>query len=173
MQHDATQHLPPYRVRPRFQTKTPFSPAELIQKIRLRLDSPDATCKGQITDIHYATIYIPAEDQHYWSPQLSLTVEEQEESGSLLRGLYGPRPAIWTMFVFFYCIIGFATLVILMLGLSYMSLDLPASILWFIPVLIILFLSLYLVAYLGQRKGHDQMVTLHQFIEDALGMDIR
>lgn len=172
MQHDAAQHLPPYRVRPRFQVDTPFQPKELIEKLRHQLNAKDATCKGRITDIHYATLYIPAKDQHYWSPQLSLTIEEEGE-GSLLRGLYGPQPAIWTMFVFFYCIIGFATLVILMVGLSYMSLDLPTTIFWWVPLLILLLLSLYLVAFLGQRKGQDQMIILHQFLENALDMDIR
>lgn len=34
------------------------------------------------------------------------------------------------------------------------------AILWLIAVLVIAFLSLYLVAYFGQQKGHDETVTL-------------
>lgn len=172
MQHHAEKHLPPYSVRPRFRASIPYSPLELSQIINAALNNPTATCKGKLTGIHYITLVIPEADQHYWSPQLSITVEVQNR-GSLIKGVYGPRPVIWTMFVFFYSIMGFITLVILMFGLSYKSLDLPAPFLWLVPLLLLIILSLYLVAYLGQKKGHDQMVVLHQFLEDTLDMDIR
>ncbi len=164
-------HLPKYRVRPRFQVFTISNPQELSDKIKVSLEQKDAPCKGKVTTFNYATLYLPFKDQHYWSPQLSLTFEKKDD-GCLLRGLYGPRPAVWTMFVFFYCILGFAVLVTTIVGLSYVMLDLPAPMLWLIPLLVLAFLSLYIVAYLGQKKGHDQMLVLHNFLEDAIGLEI-
>ena len=168
----AEEHLPPYRVRPRFQIETEYTITELAEKINLGLQRGNAPCKGRVNPT-YATLYLPYEEQHYWSPRLTLTLEETENGGSLLRGLYGPRPAVWTMFIFFYAIIGFAMMVIGIIGLSHLTLGDPAPILWLVPVLGVVFLSLYLVAYFGQKLGHDQMVILHQFMEESTGLEIQ
>ncbi len=74
------------------------------------------------------------------------------------------------MFVFFYAVIGFAILVISIVGFSNLSLGNPGPILWFLPLLIIVFLSLYFVAHQGQKLGHDQMLLLHDFVEDSTGL---
>ena len=58
------------------------------------------------------------------------------------------------------------------LGLSLWSLGNSAGILWFVPVLVFLFLSLYLVAYFGQKLGHKQMGNIHRFIEKCLDQEI-
>jgi len=150
-----------YKVRPRFKIETSYSVAALKKKLQDGLKHNDATCIG-IVNPGYVTLYIPHKDQHYWSPQLNLTFEETEK-GSVLRGLYSPRPDVWTMFVFFYALIGLAVLFIGVLGLSYLMLDKPAIILWLVPVLILVFLSLYLVAHFGQKLGEKQMIILHDF----------
>jgi len=102
---------------------------------------------------------------------LQISFEDTEE-GTLMRGLYGPRASVWTMFVFFYSLIGFAIIVVSIVGMSFLSLKKPATILWAIPILILVFLSLYLVSYSGKKMGYDQMVILHCFIEDSTGLDI-
>ncbi|MFK7806255.1 MAG: hypothetical protein AB8F74_00510 [Saprospiraceae bacterium] len=169
MSSNAEEHLPPYRVRPRFEFTSEFSTTEIIEKINTALRSEDAPCKGHAKQ-RYARIFLPKKEQHYWSPQLSVTLEEME-SGTLVRGLYGPRPEVWTMFIFFYSLIAFAIVVVSVIGYSSFSLGQGASILYSVPVLIIAFLSLYFVSYSGQKLGHDQMVTLHGFIEDILEME--
>ena len=148
--------------------ETSYTSEQLLSKIKQALEAENATCTGQVHS-RYATVYIPHQDQHYWSPQLSLSVEETD-TGTILRGLYGPRPVVWTMFIFFYSVIGVAILFIGVLGFSYLSLGKDASILWSIPMLTIVFLSLYLVAHFGQKLGHDQMIILHTFIQEATGL---
>ncbi len=150
-----------YKVRPRFKMEVHYAVDELRKKLQEGLQQEDAACIG-IVNPGYVTLYIPHNDQHYWSPQLNLTFEETEK-GCVLRGLYSPRPAVWTMFVFFYAIIALAILFIGVMGLSYQMLDKPATILWLVPVLILIFLSLYLVAFFGQRLGEKQMIILHEF----------
>lgn len=150
--------------------QTSLSPDDINQRIRTLLKAENAPCEGQTTR-GFATIYPPQKEQHFWSPQLTITIEELEE-GNLVRGLYGPKPSVWTMFVFFYSAIGFATMIILMVGLSLWSLGNSADILWFVPGLIILLMSLYLVAYSGQKLGHKQMGILHRFIEECLEVQI-
>ncbi|MEQ8364505.1 MAG: hypothetical protein RH948_16640 [Cyclobacteriaceae bacterium] len=154
------------RVRPRFKLETLYSSEQLLHQIKEALDKEDAPCTGQV-HAQYATIYIPHKDQHYWSPQLTLSLEETE-SGSILRGLYGPRPVVWTMFIFFYSLIGVAILFIGVMGFSYLSIGKSTTMLWYIPILVVVFLSLWLVAHFGQKLGHDQMVILHTFIEKVV-----
>ena len=166
----AASHLPHYRVRPRFKVNVPLSIEELSGKIELALNQADATCIGKAKP-GYITLYVPKKDQHYWSPQLNLTMEENE-NGCSLRGLYCPRPAVWTLFIFFYSAIGFATLIIAMVGLSRISLDKSGTILWLVPLLLLIIGSLWLVSYYGQKLGEDQMITLHHFLEESTGLNL-
>lgn len=157
------------QVRPRFKIHSEVTAKEIIAKIETALKDDKASCTGKVHH-NYITLHIPVADQHYWSPQLTLTLEE-EEGVTTIRGMYSPRPAVWTMFVFFYSIIGLAILVVGTLGLSYLMLDKPAFVLWWVPILSILFLSLYLVSFFGQKLGHDQMLTLHHFFENSVEID--
>lgn len=166
----AEAHLPTRGIRPRFKIKTPFPEMEIEEKLRTSLKKGNVLIVGRVNS-GYATFYLPFEEQHYWSPQLNLTFENEEDS-CLIRGMYGPRPAVWTMFIFFYSLIAFAILFISIIGFSNYSLDKSAMILWLVPVLMLIFLSLWLVAYFGQKLGHEQMVILHEFIEDSLGVEI-
>ncbi len=160
------EHIEFHRIRPRIRIESNLSPSQLSQKVKNNLRDQNKI-EGKVLP-NFVTIYPVKEDQHYWSPQLTITIEETE-NGSLIRGLYGPKPSVWTMFIFFYSFIGFATMIVALIGLSFLSLDKDASILWLVPVLIILFFSLYLVAYLGQKFGHKQMIYLHHFMEECLG----
>ena len=166
MPQNPEDHLPPYRVRPRFETETVCTMEELAQKIIDALAQENAPCKGKIRH-GYVSFTIPESEQHYWSPQLDISFEESEK-GCLVRGLYGPRPAVWTMFVFFYSLIAFALMVIIVIGYSRYSLGHSANILYLVPILVMTFLTLYFVAFAGQRMGHDQMLLLHNFITQIL-----
>ena len=157
-------------IRPRFKVDVPYSARELEDKILDGLKRIDAPCKGRVIEGH-ALLYLPEEDQHYWSPQLTLSFEEGD-GYHFLRGLYGPRPAVWTMFIFFYALVGFAAVVVGMVGLTYLSLDKSASILWLVPILLLLFLTIYLVANYGKKMGHKQMVILHDFLKDFTGLKL-
>jgi hypothetical protein len=155
----------PYRIRPRFEIESDSSVQEVVEKLKEDIEL-DESINAHVSH-GYAKLYIVEEHRHYWSPQLTLSVIETE-TGSLLRGIYGPRAAVWTMFVFFYSIIGFTILIIALFGLTNWSLGIAAPILWLVPVLIIVFLSLYLISFFGQRLGHDQMIILHQFVEQSI-----
>ncbi len=169
MSHRTGEHLPPFTVRPRFKVSIDSSIAEFSEKINHGLDQVDAPCKGRVNK-EQMTLYPHPEKQHYWSPQLKLSIEEIE-NGTILRGLYGPRPAVWTLFVFIYSFLGFAAFIIGIVGLSNASLGKSASILWLFPVLIIIVASLYLVGFFGRKLGLNEMVMLHQFLLDSTGVD--
>ncbi|MBT8220215.1 MAG: hypothetical protein KJP00_10330 [Bacteroidia bacterium] len=160
-----------YQIRPRFEIEADMTMDELAEKLKKGLGQIDSPVKGQVHPT-YASLRIPRKDQHYWSPQLSLTMDEFEK-GCLIRGMYGPNPQVWTMFVFFYAIIAFAVMVIAIVGFSNRSLGNAAPILWLLPVLLLIFSSLYATSYFGQKKGEDQMHTLKDFFESSTGLSTR
>ncbi|MEO9854176.1 MAG: hypothetical protein ABJH72_17745 [Reichenbachiella sp.] len=160
-----------HQIRPRFRIETSLTPAEIETKLSKSVSEDQESVGGKVIPGH-ATLTLPERDQHYWSPQLTLSFEEAEGQ-CLLRGMYSPRPAVWTMFVLFYSVVAFASLVISIVGYSKWSLGQSAGILWLVPVLMVIFLSLYLVSYTGQKVGRKQMITLHNFVEETLGINIR
>lgn len=164
------EHIHFKRVRPRIYAETELSSQELDTRIKEQLNDENTLCSGSSTN-GYATICPLEQDQHFWSPQLTITIDTEEDK-TQIRGLYGPKPAVWTMFVFFYAVIAFAILIISMIGLSYWSLEMPATVLWWVPVLLLVFLTLYLVAYFGQKLGHKQMTNIHRFLEKCIDKEI-
>lgn len=165
----AEEEIPISVIRPRFAVEIRHSIEEVVDKITSGLKNQNLV-RGKI-DHHHILLFINDTDRHYWSPELSITFDEMED-GNVIRGVFGPRPAVWTMFVFFYSAIGFASLVVLMVAMSYYSLGKSLEILWLLPVLIIIFLSLYLVAYSGKKMGSDQLHILHEFVEATTGIKI-
>lgn len=121
--------------------------------------------KAAIWEDHLV-LKIPREEQHYWSPQLTLSFEEEEE-GVTIRGLCGPKPTVWMMFVFFYFLLGFAATVIMIMGFAQMNLGLPAGILWLLPVIGFIVAMVYWTARMGQKFSKDEMARLYQFYGDT------
>lgn len=157
-------------IRPRFQEVLPASPEVILERLQKRLEQATDGVYGYVAD-HHVVLKVPQEAQHFWSPQLALEVEEHED-GALVRGLYGPNPTVWLMFIFFYAIIGFACTIILIMGLSEWNLGLPGRILWLLPVALFIFAMVWLSARAGQRLGREQMHLLHDFFEEIARQDL-
>lgn len=155
----------PFHIRPRFKEQLPVTADEFQKRLEEALEDAEKW-EGRVR-FGFVTVQIPFKDQHFWSPQLTISYESTDD-GVLVRGMYGPRPNVWTMFVFFYAIVGMAMLAVLMVGLSNLTLDKDAVILWWVPVLVLVFLSLFLVARAGQSISKKQMVVLHEFVEQVM-----
>ena len=155
------------RIRPRFNQIIPAPCEKIEERMKLRLKEPQSICVGSVIP-GFIVIKIPRSERHYWSPQLSLSLEEHEE-GTFVRGLYGPNPTVWAMFTFGYSALAVIALFISIIGFSKVSLGLEAPILWVLPVLVIMALVLYFIAQTGQKIGVEQTFTIHHFYEEAMG----
>jgi hypothetical protein len=160
------------RIRPRFKLSTGYSPEDFVLKIKSHLEEGKTNCYAESLLKNFIVLKIQKEAQHFWSPQLTLSIEKFKE-GSFVRGLYTPKPTIWSMFVFFYTGIGVCILFGGLYGLSRLSLNLEAPILWGVPALLALALLLYIIAQIGQKLGAQQMFDLHHFIEEAIDKKVR
>lgn len=154
-----------FKVRPRFRHVLTVTPDEFEESIRSDLKKEDSDYVGVVIP-GYIVLKTNPEERHFWSPQLSLSFDEHEEGGTLVRGLYGPNPTVWAIFFFGYVALGLGSLFIAIMGLSNVALGQPAPVLWILPGLAIAAAGLYLFAQFGQKLGADQMYHLHSYYEN-------
>lgn len=154
------------RIRPRFKEQVTLSPSQIKEKLTRALVLHPAQCRGKLVQDHII-LSIPSDQEHYWSPVLSLELETVE-AGTMIRGLYGPKPAVWTMFVFFYSAIGFLTLMALIFGLSQWMLHMKPWALWGALMGILLILIFFAISKIGQGLSQTQMHQLKGFLDHAL-----
>ncbi|MEH6537616.1 MAG: GTP-binding protein [Psychroserpens sp.] len=115
-------------------------------------------------------VKIPKAKQHFWSPQLHLEINKDDtDNQSIIYGLFGPNPTVWTMFMFFHFV---AAALLIGFGIwAYVnwSLDNDYAIQLFITLLMmVIWFALYFGGRLGKRTGMDQMYELHHFMRDTL-----
>jgi hypothetical protein len=139
----------------------------LIDLFKTRLEAAQEQIKGVVWE-HHLVLKIPYEEQHFWSPQLTISFEAQEEGGVLVRGLFGPRTTVWMMFIFFYFLLGFIATIVMIMGFAQMNLGLSAGILWLLPVIGAIVLAMYLSAKAGQRMGQLEMERLYVFYHETI-----
>lgn len=153
-------------IRPRFKKRAPESIPEILEALKGVFEKEKAQVDGSIVHQH-VTVKIPADQQHFWSPQLSLNLEETEE-GTEIRGLYGPNPNIWLLFMFLYFFLGFVVLALLVIGISRLNLGLTAYILWAIPFVLGGIFVLWFAGKTGKKIGHEQIWQIHNLIKPAI-----
>jgi len=156
-----------FRIRPRFKEELSLTKDSFKEKISGALEN-STECVGLISDA-YCVLKIPTQERHYWSPQLTITLEAEDGDEHItVRGLYGPKPSVWAVFFMSYAALAVLSLFAGVYGLSQLMLEKPAPILWSIPVLGLIALVLYLVAQGGQKIGAEQMFRLHHFYEAVM-----
>ncbi|HEY9115975.1 MAG TPA: hypothetical protein VIN10_14865 [Bacteroidales bacterium] len=159
------QQLDTARIRPRYRRITEKPAQQVIASLVSELRQ-SKRIKGNTLENH-AYIGIPQAEQKYWSPEMHVTVETLEE-GSLVRGVIGPKPKIWTMYMFFYSAVVVMFFLGAALGVSQWMLKMEAPWLWSIPICIILYLLVIAAAKYGQYKSIEQMKRILDFLDDAV-----
>jgi hypothetical protein len=112
---------------------------------------------------------ITKEKQHFWSPHLHLEVLEEEGTSSTIKGLFGPNPVVWTMFMFLHFIVAG---VFIGCGVwAYVNHSLNESIL--LPILlmiamVIIWILFYFGGQVGKERGKEQMNILYQFMQEVI-----
>ena len=155
-------------IRPRFAFTVPYSREAVLERIRQGIESNDAV-RGTVVDYH-VILDIPQRDRHYWSPQLNFRIELDEENPehTEVKGLIGPRPAVWTMFMFIYFSIGAIGFFVSAFGISHWMLGKYSHTVLALPIAALIMLTAYLAGKQGEKLGHDQIEVLKQFIRDVL-----
>ena len=156
-----------FRIRPRFRHFSELQTEEIIHRFRHALGRQEEEFLGTVLP-EYLVIRIHPDKQHFWSPQLSLMLEP-EENGTLIRGLYGPAPSVWTIWTLGYGALGVLSTFAAIFGFVQVNLGKPAPILWSLVIFAIVGLVLYISAQMGQKLGAGQTFELHHFYENTIG----
>ncbi len=154
-------------LKPRFKMAFKENEEDILNKFKINLQGNNCKYCSKIIDYH-VVIDVPIEEDHFWSPQLHVEIEK-EENKTIVKGVLGPKPIVWTLFIFLHFVIAIAFFVFFVIFYSKWSLNQDYSfsmIMTFImPLLSII---LYFFGQLGKRFGYDQMVELHDFLMDTL-----
>ncbi|WP_372795511.1 GTP-binding protein [Lutibacter sp.] len=155
-------------LRPRFKMNFNESQQELLNKFKKNLE--DGNCKycSKIVDGHIV-IDVPVEENHFWSPQLNIEIEKTEDNKTIVKGLFGPKPQVWTLFMFFH--FAMAVAFISFLVMAYVQWTLKSDYLFALIVVIglpILWVIMYFFGRLGKKTGRKQMNELHEFMMKTL-----
>lgn len=163
-------HTLPVRLRPRFEATVPRPPSEVTAQLREALAQPDAPCRGRVFGDH-AVLYVLHADERIWSPFLSLDMA-WDPNGTHLRGLFGPKPSVWSLFVASYALCCFGGFIAAGFAYAQWTLGQPT---WALGGLVLALggaLLTWLLARYGQRRGRQQMRLLRSFLDHAMAVPV-
>lgn len=153
------------KFRPRFKIYTSLSveQAQSVIMDKLKRTNPLGYKSSIVKD--HLVLEVNERDRHFWSPHLDVSVAKDLDSDqTLIRCLLAPAPVIWTMFMFFYALAGFAALVGSTLAMSQWSLKKDQWGWWIVGVSILLGFSLFFIAQVGKGIARDDMKEMKKYI---------
>ena len=155
-------------LKPRFKMEIAEDKGFVIDKFKQQFSNPECKYCGKIVD-HHIVIDVPKDEDTFWSPQLSLEVEKNEEGKTFVRGLFGPKPQIWTMFMFFHFAVAVAFVVFAVMAYTKYLIkeDYTVSLIMLL-IMPVLWFVLYFLGQLGKKKGYKQMLELDSFMKKIL-----
>ncbi len=155
-------------LRPRFKIDFEESQEDLLQKFKSNLDDGECKFCSKIVDGHIV-IDVPHEEDHFWSPQLQIEIEKVKEKKSVVKGLFGPKPNVWTLFMFIHFLLGTAFIGASIWAYVQYLLKKDATMAYFTLIAIpVIWVLMYIFGRIGRRAGHKQMEELHDFMEKTL-----
>jgi len=157
-----------FALRPRFSFEVNHTKDDLLKAFKSNLAAQSCELCGLVSK-HHVVVNVPSEEEHFWSPQLSLDVDKGEEGKAVVRGIFAPKPQVWTMFMFFhFAIAGAFFITAVMLYVNWYLEKEYTLLLYAVLALPVLSVLLFLAGQYGKKKGHDQMLDLYKFLVDNL-----
>ncbi|WP_299103399.1 GTP-binding protein [uncultured Winogradskyella sp.] len=154
-------------LRPRFKYDIPTNNDILLNAFEKLKTSQSKFVVSRIDD--HVFIKFKKKDQHFWSPQLHLEINIEEKDKSVIHGLFGPTPTVWTLFMFLHFVVaGLFTGFSIWTYTNY-TLKSNYSIQFFLALLMILvWFILYFAGRIGRSKGMPEMHQLNNFMNEVL-----
>ena len=111
----------------------------------------------------HVQLVIRRKQRHIWTPWLTFAVDEQD-GATRLSGKFAPHPSGWTLYLAAYGMVLMTMVGLGFFGLSQWMAGLPATMLWSLPIGVVLVVALYLSAFVGQRFSAPQMEEMRSFV---------
>ena len=90
-------------LRPRFKIELNQNNENALKTFENTKDSQKEFIVSRVDN--HVFIRIPKKRDHFWSPQLHIEIEEINNNSSEVKGLFGPKSTVWTMFMFFHFVV--------------------------------------------------------------------
>jgi ABC-type multidrug transport system fused ATPase/permease subunit len=158
-------------LQPRFKIEVSQNVEQVLNKLRKSLEAENCKFRGKIV-LHHVVLDVLEEEEHYWSPQMHIEVEKDENDKTKVKGVLGPKPKVWTFFIFLHFAVAITFFVFFVMFYAKWSLnqDYKFSMIMFIAMPII-WIILYFVGQYGKKLGYAQMVEQHDFLTKTLQND--
>jgi hypothetical protein len=138
---------------------------EVMERLEQRFDGHRRFWNGHITG-KYAQLTVPRHHRHPWSPWLSFSSEDHED-GTILTGRFAPHHSIWTTYMAAYGSLGTLALGLGFFGVAQWMAGEPPTMLWAVPVCLVLILCLYGFAFIGQGLTAREMAYMREFVKES------
>ena len=154
-------------LRPRFKFNVDSNNKQLLEGFESTKDNQTQFIVSRIDD--HVFIRFPKHQQHFWSPQLHLEINEIDSNSSTVHGLFGPNPTVWTMFMFFHFIVAGLFFGFGIWAYTNATLKESYAVQLFLTLfMVVLWFVLYFAGRMGKAKGKPDMYRLHGFMKDTL-----
>lgn len=154
-------------LRPRFKMELNHPNEEVLKVFNEAKTSQSDYIISRVDD--HVFIRLPKHKQHFWSPQLHLEVNELEPNTSMLHGLFGPNPTVWTLFMFVHFFVAGMFIAFGIWFYTNWTLGSPYGIQLSLMILMVfVWFALYVAGRMGRRKGKPEMHQLHDFMNETL-----
>ena len=154
------------RLRLRFYKDVP----ENIESVRQKFENYKVNCTEDChlkTKHNHIWMNMPNRKRDYWSPHLHLELEVKDINETHIRGLFGPDPTLWTLFMFLHFMV--AGIFVIFSGIAYSNyvLKQPTTMNFLVMIMmVIVWFLLYFIAKQIRFKGNGQMNELEgKFLE--------
>ncbi len=154
-------------LRPRFKLELKQNNQEILSAFE---NVKTETSEFVITRLDdHVFIKFPKSKQHFWSPQLHLEINEVDENTSLLHGLFGPNPTVWTLFMFFHFIVAGLFIAFGIWAYTNWSLNTSYAIQTSLMLLmVVIWIALYFAGSIGKASSKNEMHELNNFMHHIL-----
>ena len=105
----------------------------------------------------------------FWTPQLHLELTSFEKGKTVIHGVFGPNPRLWTFFMFLH--FGVATLFVILAIFAYSKHSLGHDITFWViglVLLVLLWFAFYAFGRFGKARGRPQMHRLRTYLGELV-----
>lgn len=156
-------------LRIRFEKAVPQSPLAVMAKFQKASEGLHPQFNIKQMEQH-VWISMARDHKKYYSPTLHLELEDHGDTeNTLIRGLFGPDPGLWTLFMFLHFVV--AGIFIMFLTFAYSNWVLKQSYaldLSVMGLMAIAWAALYFFARNNRKKGMPQAKAIEELIEGIL-----
>ncbi|TNJ42571.1 GTP-binding protein [Tamlana fucoidanivorans] len=157
-------------LRPRFKIKVERYNQSILSDFKAAKTTQTDFIVTQVDD--HVFIKFPKHKQTFWSPQLHLEINKIDDNSSIIYGLFGPNPTVWTLFMFLHFVVASIFIAFGIWAYSNWTLEKDIAIqVSMMMFMVIIWIVLYFAGSIGKASSKQEMHALNDFMHQVLGTE--